>query len=87
MELTVSCSLRWKGQWVEAGGTIAAESPEDDELLAYYAKFSAFQSPAPPGEPPASGETPPEGETGATPPISTSDAPGVVGRRIRDRDR
>jgi hypothetical protein len=81
--------VNWKGEILEPGAIINAESPEDDALIEYVNKFgklAAVPEEAPPGgEEGHNGDAPgAPGESGsATPPMTSTDLPGHVGRRVR----
>src|SRR5215472_1145055 len=56
MQLKALYPFEWKGQPLAAGDTFEAESPEDDALLEYWAKFGIYgpvgqQLPPQPGAP------------------------------------
>jgi len=81
MQLKALYPIHWKDQALEAGDTFEAESPEDDALLEYWAKFGAY-GPADQPVPPQPGPPASESET-ATPVMTTADMPSHVGRRQR----
>ena len=86
MQLKALYPFNWTGHELAAGDTFEAESPEDDEQLAYWAKFGAYgpvdapvpPQPGAPGEPPRGPTEPPATEA----PVSI-DMPSHVGRRQR----
>jgi hypothetical protein len=94
MRLQAICPFEWKGGKVVQPGTMVEAIPgEDDELAKQWiaAGFLVDLDAAPPaeGEGPAEGEERPEGEArpagegNATAPMTSTDMPSHVGRRVR----
>ena len=82
MELVALYPFEWKGQQLETGDRFTAESPEDDALLEYWAKFGKYASvdQAVPNQLSAPAAPPAESETSV---MTTAEMPSHVGRRQR----
>jgi hypothetical protein len=81
MQYTVIAPFIWKGEAVEPGAVITADSPEDDDLVERRIQAGKIfwvpegWTPPPPSEAPD--------ESTQTPPMGTADMPSHVGRRQR----
>jgi hypothetical protein len=84
----VTYPVDWKGEILEPGAVIEAVSPDDDVLVEYVGKFSkiaAMPGEAPPGgeDGSSNGDLGESGAASATPPMTSTEMPSHVGRRVR----
>jgi len=90
MQLVATRPFVWTdGRVKQPGEHIEAKSPDDDEAITYWKYQAALADldeqppaaespPPPPPTPPA-----PEGDGSPTPPMTSTEGSGIVGRRIR----
>jgi hypothetical protein len=79
MQYRVIGPFEWKGEMVEPGAVITAESPNDDAAIDLLTKAGKISS-VPGEQPPAPSEPP--CESSEAPPMSSTDMPSHVGRRV-----
>ncbi len=82
----------WKGEILELGAVIDAATPDDDAWVEYIKKFGKITT-MPEGAPPGGAEngspggeepgSPESGAASATAPMTSTDMPSHVGRRVR----